>query len=104
MTPYKTLKNIKLTRYLLDKLVISSLAYFYTFDHLSVILLARSYNVLSNFLLRITDKEKNKFFRDFIFWQQEGLDIDEYHCLFINFGVNIQYENPQIRRAIMIFS
>ena len=50
----------------------------------------------------MTDEEKNKYFRDFILWQQEGLDIDEYHCLFINFGVNMKFEYSQIRRLIMI--
>ena len=53
---------------------------------------------------RMTEKELNKFFRDFIFWQQEGLDISEAHCLFINFGVNVKFENSQIRRANLIFS
>ena len=52
----------------------------------------------------MTDKEKNKFFRDFILWQQEGLDINEYHCLLINFGANVMFENSQIRRLIIIFS
>ena len=45
----------------------------------------------------MTEKELNKFFRDFIFWQQEGLHIDKYHCLLINFGANVKFENPQIR-------
>ena len=53
---------------------------------------------------RMTDEEKRAFIRDFTLWQQEGLNIDEYHCLFINFGMNIKLENPQIRRVIMIFS
>ena len=52
----------------------------------------------------MTDDEKNKFFRDFILWQKEGLDIDKYHCLLINFGANMKFEYPQIRRVIMIFS
>ena len=50
----------------------------------------------------MADKEKFKFFRDFILWQQEGLDIEKQHCLFINFGVNMKLEYTQIRRAIMI--
>ena len=50
----------------------------------------------------MTDNEKNKFFRDFILWQQEGLDIDIQHCLFINFGADVKFEYPQIRRVIMI--
>ena len=53
---------------------------------------------------RMTDEEKKAFIRDFTLWQQEGLNIDAYHCLFINFGMNIKLENPQIRRVIMIFS
>ena len=52
----------------------------------------------------MTDKERNKFFRDFIFWQKEGLDIEKYHCLFINFGTNIKFQKTQIRRVIVIFS
>ena len=52
----------------------------------------------------MTDKEKEKFFRDFILWQQEGLDIEKQHCLFINFGVNMKFEYPQIRRVIVIFT
>ena len=52
----------------------------------------------------MTDKEKHKFFRDFIFWQQEGLDINEVHCLFINFGTNVKFENSQIRIVIVISS
>ena len=54
-------------------------------------------------LIRMTDEEKNKYFRDFILWQQEGLDIEKQHCLFINFGVNMMFDFPQIRRAISIF-
>ena len=57
-------------------------------------------NIIS---LSISDKEKNKFFRDYILWQQEGLDIDKHHCLFINFGVNMSLQYPQIRRVMMIF-
>ena len=53
---------------------------------------------------RMTDEGKKAFIRNFTLWQQEGLNIDEYHCLFINFGMNIKLENPQIRRVIMIFS
>ena len=56
-------------------------------------------------LQRMTDEQKFKFFRDFIFWQQEGLDIDESPSLIINFGDKFQFENTfQIRRVIMIFS
>ena len=51
----------------------------------------------------MTDKEKNKYFRDFILWKQEGLDIEKHHCLFINFGVNMMFEYPQIRNIIIIF-
>ena len=51
----------------------------------------------------MTDEEKNKYFRDFILWQQEGLDIEKQHCLFINFGVNMKFEYPHIRREIVIF-
>ena len=51
----------------------------------------------------MTDQEQNKYFRDFVLWQQEGLDIEKQHCLFINFGVNMKFEYPQIRRVIMIF-
>ena len=52
--------------------------------------------------LSISDKEKNEFFRDYILWQQEGLDIDKHHCLFINFGVNMSLQYPQIRRDVVI--
>ena len=50
----------------------------------------------------MTDQEQNKYFRDFVLWQQEGLDIEKQHCLIINFGVNMKFEYPQIRRAIVI--
>ena len=53
-------------------------------------------------MIRMTDEEMNKYFRDFILWQQEGLDIEKHHCLFINFGVNMKFEYPQIRRVIML--
>ena len=53
--------------------------------------------------LSISDRDKNEFFRDYILWQQEGLDINKYHCLFINFGVNMSLQYPQIRRDIVIF-
>ena len=53
-------------------------------------------------LIRMTDQEQNKYFRDFILWQQEGLDIEKQHCLFINFGVNMKFEYPQIRSVITI--
>ena len=52
----------------------------------------------------MTDKETNEYFRDFIFWQQEGLNTEKQHCLVINFGVNIKFQYPHIRRVIMIFS
>ena len=45
---------------------------------------------------RKNDKEKNALFRDYILWK-EGLDIEKQHCLFINFGVDMQFEYPQIR-------
>ena len=51
----------------------------------------------------MTDEEKNQFFHDFIFWQQEGLDIERQQCLFINFGVNMKFEYSQLRRVITIF-
>ena len=51
----------------------------------------------------MTDEEINHFFRDFVLWQQEGLDIEKQHCLFINFGVNMKFESSHIRRIIMIF-
>ena len=52
----------------------------------------------------MTDEERMKFFRDFILWQQEGLDIEKYPCLFINFVVNgnMRLETVQMRREIMI--
>ena len=50
----------------------------------------------------MTDEEQKKYFRDFILWQQEGLDIEKQHCLFLNFGVNMKSVYPQIRRVIMI--
>ena len=34
----------------------------------------------------MTDEEKGKYLRDITLWQQEGLDIEKQHCLFINFG------------------
>ena len=51
----------------------------------------------------MTDREKNEFFRDYILWQQDGLDIEKQHCLFINFGVSMKLDHPHIRRVIMIF-
>ena len=51
----------------------------------------------------MTDEERMKFFRDFILWQQEGLDIEKYPCLFINFGVNMSTNLLfQIRGLFMI--
>ena len=47
----------------------------------------------------MTDEEKNEFFHDFIFWQQEGLDLEKHYCLFINFGVNMKFEYTHIRRV-----
>ena len=55
------------------------------------------------FSKRMTDREKNEFFRDYILWQQDGLDIEKQHCLFINFGVSMKLDHPHIRRVIMIF-
>ena len=52
----------------------------------------------------MTDKEKNEFFGDFIRWQQKGFDINQYHCLFINFGAIVKFENSQIRIVIVISS
>ena len=40
----------------------------------------------------MTDEERSKVFRDFILWQQEGLDIEKQHCLFINFGAKLKFE------------
>ena len=59
--------------------------------------------MLSVDVVRMTDEEKNKNFRDFILWQHEGLDIEKQSCLVINFGVNMKFEYSQIRRVIMIF-
>ena len=60
--------------------------------------------ILQRFSPMMTDKQKFKLFRDFIFWQQEGLDIDESPSLIINFGDKFQFENTfQIRGVIMIF-
>ena len=53
-------------------------------------------------LRRMTDKETFKFIRDFLLWQQEGLDIEKHHCLFINFGVNMNIQYTQIRSVLMI--
>ena len=52
----------------------------------------------------MTDKDKNNIIREFTRWKKEGLDIDKYHCLIINFGANMMFEYPHIRRVIMIFS
>lgn len=49
----------------------------------------------------MTDEQQNKYVRDFILWQREGLDIEKQHCLFINFGVNIKFGYTQIRRVII---
>ena len=51
-------------------------------------------------LIRMTDEEKKEYFRDFILWQQKGLDIEKQHCLLINFGVNMNFEYPQIRMTL----
>ena len=51
------------------------------------------------------DEERMEFFRGFILWQQEGLDIEKYPCLFINFGVNMRSSlegHFPMRRVIMI--
>ena len=53
-------------------------------------------------MIRMTEEEMEKYFRDFILWQHEGLDIKKQQCLFINFGVNIKSESPQIRRIVVI--
>ena len=42
----------------------------------------------------MTEEDRMKFFRGFILWQQEGLDIEKYPCLFINFGVNMTTNLP----------
>ena len=63
----------------------------------------QKFRILIKFYVRMTDQEKNEYFHDFILWQQEGLDIEKQHCLFINFGVNMKFEHPQIRRVITIF-
>ena len=52
----------------------------------------------------MTDEERFKVFRDFVLWKQEGLDMEKQHCLFINFGVNMNFPHTQIRRVIMIFT
>ena len=51
-------------------------------------------------LIRMTDEEKKEYLRDFILWQQKGLDIEKQHCLLINFGVNMNFEYPQIRMTL----
>ena len=52
----------------------------------------------------MTDRERFQDFRDIVLWQQEGLDIEKQHCLFINFGVNMKFQFTQIRRVILISS
>ena len=52
----------------------------------------------------MSDEERFKFFRDFILWKQEGMDIEKQHCLFINFGAHMKLEYPHIRIVIMIYS
>ena len=52
----------------------------------------------------MTDRERSQDFRDIVLWQQEGLDIEKQHCLFINFGVNMKFQFTQIRRVILISS
>ena len=44
----------------------------------------QKFRILIKFYVRMTDQEKNEYFHDFILWQQEGLDIEKQHCLFIN--------------------
>ena len=56
------------------------------------------------YLKRMTDEERFQDFPGFIQWQQEGLDIEKHHCLFISFGVNMKFQFTQIRRVIVIFS
>ena len=51
----------------------------------------------------MTEEEIEKYFRDYIYWQHEGLDIEKQQCLFINFGVNMKFEYSQLRRVITIF-
>ena len=55
----------------------------------------------------MTDEEKNKNFREFILWQQQGLDIEKLNCLLINFGVNTgaghQLNLLQIRLVQLFF-
>ena len=51
------------------------------------------------------NEERMKFFRGFILWQQEVLDIEKHPCLFINFGVNMKFNfDFQMRSVIMILS
>ena len=52
----------------------------------------------------MTGKETNNFLRDFILWQQNGMNIEKQHCLFINFGSNMMFESTQIRKVIKIFT
>ena len=52
----------------------------------------------------MSDEERFKVFRDFIIWQNEGINIEKQHCLLINFGVNNKFPYTQIRRVKMIFS
>ena len=51
----------------------------------------------------MTDEEIFKDFRGYIPWKEEGLDMENQHCLFINFGVNVNFEHTQIRRVFVIF-
>ena len=51
----------------------------------------------------MTDEERFKFFRDFISWKHEGLDIEKQRCLYISFGLHMKLESTQIRRVIVIF-
>ena len=59
---------------------------------------------IKKYQIRITGKETNNFLRDFILWQQNGMNIEKQHCLFINFGSNMMFESTQIRKVIKIFT
>ena len=50
----------------------------------------------------MTDRERAQDFRDIVLWQQEGLDIEKQHCLFINFGANMKFEYSQIRKGVKV--
>ena len=52
----------------------------------------------------MTEEERMQFYRGFILWQQEGLDIEKYPCLIINFGINMRssLEWPLQRRSVIM--